>query len=405
MELKKSEFYNKATQMLSDYVSQGGNVENLVASDKLYQLIKNAKIYDKDGKRVDLETKFSLLGYPRKGKVVVPAKENLINSIDEYLKNGGSFHITRKNLPFFEKLNSYARNLRRKGLVVNHEQLMKDLGYKQYSDTFFKCKKLFNLKNYRDENNFVDDYKKNPTMKSYVEELALQYNIPTYLIVTLLCDEQLKKVAISVDYVSVVEKQLKEYVAKHGTLKNIKRNDSSLYERFNTLIKYYSDGSEARFTKAEWLEIFGLGDVDNGFKNNIPKDIEIDEIMFNLKEKYGTETILIKNINSKDYYKIVRKSVVMGISIAELFKTYGLVCNGIYMDRLSKVYMREIPYYNEMKTMRDDIIKKSGITVNNGYCEEEAFEQKLLACQQAYALYKDKIENALTENEIATNNI
>lgn len=387
--------------MLDDYVANGGDVNNLGAHDKIYRHIKNTKLKDKDGNYIGLETKFELLGYPRKPKYVKDNKTELIEDIKAYKNAGGSFHIRRKSLPFYARLQAYSAMLKRQGLNLTYEEIMKGLGFRDYSDTYYRCKGIFDLKKYRDNNGFVDSYRKNEKMKAYVLALAEHLELPYYLVVTLLADEKLEKCFIDTEYIKYVQTELQNYVAEHGSLKNIKVKDKSLYFKFNTLIRYYSDGSEIQLSKADWLNLFGLEGVEHDFREVKHKTDNIEDIMDLLKKNFADEQIKYSYLTPSQYYSILQKAIQLAIPVKELFRNYGLNYDGNTVDRLSKMQVSEIPYLQDMKLFIENSLKTQGISEQNGYCREEVFEAKVKACKQAYEKYKDKIYNFTTDN--ATN--
>ncbi len=390
---KNSQFYVTATKMLEAYVASGGDVNDLGVKDKVYKFIKHAKIKDADGNHLDLETKFKLLGFPRARVRCKDNKQELIAEINAYKQAGGSFHITRKKLPFYERLHAHAVNLKKQRVELPYEQIMKGLGYKDYSDTYFRCLGLVELQNYRDKNGFVDSYRKNAKLKGYVTSLAESLNLPYYLVVTLLADEELNEVYIDVEYIEQVKTELQQYVEEHGTLKGIKRKNRKLYEKFHTVMKYYGDGSEIALTADDWLDIFELGEVENNFNTNSNKEIDIEPIMSKLKQKFANSVITCKDIDAKQYRTIVKKAAKLGIPIKELFRNYDLNYAGNTVSRLSSMKVTQIPYLKEMRALRDNLLQAQGITAENGYCKEEIFEAKVRACQQAYDKFKDKIFN------------
>lgn len=398
---KNSQFYIEARRMLEAYIAKGGDVNSLGKKDKEYMFIKNAKIKDETGSYMDLEAKFSLLGFPRARARIKDSKQALIAEIDAYKQAGGSFHITRKKLPFFARLHVYATTLKRQGIEPSHEQIMKGLGYKDYSDTYYRCMGIFDLYKYRDENGFVDSYRKNEKVKAYISGLGRTLNLPYYLVVTLLADEKLEKCHIDTEYINYVKTQLQQHVKEYGTLKGLKRKNNSLYYRFHTLMKYYGDGSESVFTADEWLNIFDLSGVENGFKKPANDDVDIKPIMDKLKQQFGKSAIRCKNLDSKDYRIIVKKAVKLAIPIKELFRDYGLKYEGNTVNRLSAMQVTQIPYLDEMKALRDNLLQEQGFTAENGYCKEEIFEAKVEACKQAYDEFKDKMFNfTIDETEI-----
>ena len=101
--IEETIFYKRATKELDDYVSKGGNVDDLTTKDNLYKYIKNSLAKDADGKPLNVEEKFELLGYPRKRKYSNDVRASLIDAIEEFLANGGTFQMERKKLPFYDK--------------------------------------------------------------------------------------------------------------------------------------------------------------------------------------------------------------------------------------------------------------------------------------------------------------
>lgn len=389
---KNSQFYIKVKSMLEEYVSNGGDVNDLGINDEIYRYIKNTRLTDDAGNYIDLETKFKLLGYPRKPKYK-DNKQELIKEINEYKKAGKSFHITRKSLPFYPRLHAYASQLKRQGVELTYEQIMKGLGHKDYSDTYFRCLGIFELKKYRDDNGFVDSYRKNEKLKAYIVSLGETLNLPYYLVVTLLADEELDKCYIDTEYINYVKTELQQYAKTNGSLKGIKNKNRSLYYKFRTVMNYYGDGGEIDLTPEDWLNIFDLGDLENNFKQPQNKEVDITSIMDKLKQKFANNVIKAKDIDRKEYRIILKKCIKLGIPIKELFRNYGLNYSGNIVNRLSTMQVAKIPYLKEMRELRDNLLQAQGITAENGYCEEEIFEAKVEACQQVYSKFKDKIFN------------
>ena len=382
--------FRNAKKMLDAFVANGGDVNNLKKGDREYEYIKNIRTIDEKGMYIDLETRFAMLNHPRQRKYSSNIKQSLIDEVVEFKSKGGSFHILRKNLPFYERLNTYTRHLRKTNPNITYEQVMKDLGFKDYSDIYFRCIDLSNLDKYEDANDFVDSYRTNPKMKAYVTDLAKTLNLPYYIVITLLCDKKLKKCSMLTEYVELVKHQLTNHLKTYGTLTGLRRKDASLYEKFQLLVKYYSDGSENRFSKEEWLEFFGFEDVENEFENVKTNSVDIDGIMFDLKEQFGKATIKLKDLDRKTYRKIVKKAIGLGVAVDEVFAMYGLKCNGVKIDRLSKVYTNNIPYLNEILKRRDELMQK--IDTKN-MCKEEIFEHKVKVVKIVYEEFKDKIYN------------
>ena len=131
--------------------------------------------------------------------------------------------------------------------------------------------------------------------------------------------------------------------------------------------------------------------VDHKLKNIPKEEIDVKEIMCQLQSL--NRPIRLTDINKKDYRKILFKAISMGISTKELLKCYGIDYSGKNKDRLSKAYLSKMPYLDEMKKRRDLLLVDRNVTVENGYCKEEVFEERIKVCKQVYDEFKDKIYN------------
>jgi hypothetical protein len=395
---KNSKFYIQAKKMLDEYVAAGGNVEDLGVGDKIYKYIKDAKVKDENGEYMGVEAKFELLEHPRLGKRNKDLRQKLIKEVVSYRQSGNSFHIERKKLPFYNTLYTYSRSLKLQGITMSHDKIMKGLGFKEYSDVYYRCIDLFELSKYRDEDGFVDSYKKNEKLKAYVASLARHLEIPYYLVVTLLANENLKNCYIATEYVSYVKSALQQYYLKNGSLKGLKSNDETLYYQFDTLIKYYADDN-GTLDREDWLEVFEINSNDSGFKKTIKETVDVSPIMSDLKRKFGDSVITAKDIDSKIYRKITVAAAKQGVPLQELFRNYGINYRGSTTDRLSRVQVTQIPYLREMREYCDKLLEVNGYTMENGCCKEEIFEARVKACKQTYNKFKDQMFNFTIDNE------
>lgn len=389
---------NGIKKALDEFVEAGGNVKDLKRSDPLYVYIKDTKMYDENKKLLTLEQKFEALGHPRKQKYSKDVKADLIKEIQEYLNAGGSFHIERKKLPFYGRLLTYARHLRGSGVILSHEEIMKALGFRNFSDDYYRCRRLKNLKFFRDENGYVDSFRQNPQMRDDITEIAMKYNVPYYFIITILCNEKLKKYSIQINRIKQIELDLKKYVEENGTLVGIKRKNPALANAFEYMISYYSDGSGETFSKKEWLDIFGLGDVENRFRHVEKKEKDIEQVMLKIKNEHPSG-FFAKDLNKSEYRLVLKKAIKMGASVKDICSLYGIEYRGAKIERLSRVKVEEVPLLKEMKARRNSLIKNSGVSFMNGYCEEEIFENKLKIMKQVYLEFKDKLDDATINDE------
>lgn len=378
----------KAKKMLDKYVADGGKIEDLKTSHPIYQYICFSDM-TKDGVALKtMEERFEALGYPRKRKIAKDAKEKLIEEIDEYIANGGRFDVEHTQLPFFGRMRTYMRRFQKQGEYFSFDQAMKDIGYKNFSDLYTRCKGLEKLKNYRDEEGYVDSYRKDRTYAAYITFLSRRLELPYSIIIQLLCDEKLKTVTISSEYVAYVKTQFENYIEQNGSLKGMSR-DKQLYEKLHNLRRYLSFGTGENLSNQDILDIMDI-DTEHKLKNNTEKDENLDKIF----DKYvGKGTLKSTDLDKGEYRKILSYSIRLGIPLNELFKSYGIEYHGHNRDRLSTRVVQKLPYLSQMKVRRDEILAKNQITEENGFSKEEIFEEKLLVCKQVYEEFKDKIYN------------
>ncbi len=390
-------FKQNTQRMLTEFVAKGGNVNDLKSQDEIYRYIKGTRVISEDGKLLTLEEKFAYVGFPRQAKQSKDVRTDLIFAINSYIEQGGSFHVNRKSFPFYPELLTYSSHLKRKGINMTHEEIMHEIGFDEYSDLYFRSLGIFNLSKYRDEKGFVDSYREDERMAAFVTDLAISLQLPICLLVSLISDEKLKKNYISLDKIKYTQRALENYAKENGSFLGIKRNAPDVYEMFNYLVKYYSDGSQQRYSREEWLQILGLDEYAHEFQDKTPNaNVDIEEIMVGLKEKYGTQVIKVKDLDSVQYHVIVKKAVAMGITVSELFRIYELKCNGIAQKRLSSTTLSHIPYLQEMKRRRDELILQLADR-RTTTCKEGFFETKVKACLQVYQEFKERLETYMPE--------
>lgn len=380
--------FEKAKKMLDKFVADGGKVEEMKTTHPIYQYINFSEM-SKDGVFLKtIEERFEALGYPRKRKIVEDARVTLIEEINKYIADGGRFEVDHTELPFFNRMRTYMRRFQKQGIYLTFEEAMKELGYKDFSDTYSRCKKLEILKNFRDEDGYVDSYRKDKTYAGYMTWLSKFLDLPYYIIIELLCDEKLKKLTISTEYIAHVKAELEKYIEINGSLKGMSR-DKKLYEKLRNLRRYLSFGTGETLSNENILAIMEIY-TEHKLKNNIAKDIDIEKILEKYIEKGSAKA---SDFDNSTYRKIISWSIKMGVPLNELFKSYGIEYAGHNRDRLSTKVVTKLPYLSQMKARRDQLLLKSQICTENGYCKEEIFEERIKVCKQVYDEFKDKIYN------------
>lgn len=114
---------------LDEYTKNGGDVNSLKKSDTLYQYIKNAKLLDENGKKICVEKKFEIAGFPRTPQRASNVKASLIEDINEYIEKNGNLYqeASLPDFPFYERFKTYRRSLN--GKKPTFEEILQDLGF------------------------------------------------------------------------------------------------------------------------------------------------------------------------------------------------------------------------------------------------------------------------------------
>ena len=387
----------KIKRKLAKFVENGGDVNSLGRNDELYRYILFSNIVDERGDRLGLEAKFELAGYPRKSKRAKSAKEILKEEAQAWLDAGNSFHVARKSLPFFERLHTVVKYEKiKQNRDVSYEEIMKSLGFKNYSDTYYRYSKLMSLADYKDEDGLVDGYRRDSKMKGFVNSCAESLDMPIAVVVGLIANQNMKKYYLDVDYFKRVRDDLKSYINQHGSLVDLKRNNSRLYGRLEMIKERIGLGGDS-ITMKQVLELLDIVAENNFFsksKKN-PNNREFENIMFKLiqtaKQKNGV--LRRADIEDGDYLKILGKAVEFGCYMPAFFRLYDInYVDGKENKRFKKMEVEEYPYLSEMRHMRDGLYANA-LQNNTSLCKEEKFEMYMGACKQAYNKYKGLIHN------------
>lgn len=391
---KRGIAFQKAKKMLDEYVAEGGKVEDMKTTHPIYRYINFSEM-TKDGVPLKtMEERFEALGYPRKRKIVEDVRVTLIEEIDKYIAEGGQFDVDHMELPFFGRMRTYMRRFQKQGIYLTFEEAMRELGYKNFSDTYSRCKRLENLKNFRDEEGYVDSYRKDKSYAGYITWLSKSLDLPYYIIIELLCDEKLKTVTISTEYIAHVKAELENFIEANGSLKGMSR-DKQLYEKLHNLRRYLSFGTGESLSNEDILAIMEI-DTEHKLKNNTEKDANIEEILQKYIEKGRAKA---SDFDNSTYRKIISWSIKMGVPLNELFKSYGIEYAGHNRDRLSTRVVTKLPYLSQMKARRDQLLLNNQVCAENGCCKEEIFEERLRVCKKVYGEFKDKIYNFVLDEK------
>jgi len=374
------------------------SISALKRGDYIYDYIHGNHLKDSNGKNLGYYEKLALCGYYVDRKHTADLKADLIKEIEEYLAFGGDFHETRKSLPFDQRLHTYCKSVRGKqGIEYSPEQAMHNLGYRSYSDLYFRFLALTKLPKYRDKHGFVDAYRDDEQMRARINSLAASSKMPIAVLVELLAGENLQKHYLGIDYLRYVAQKLEEYVDENGTLDGISKKDIPLYTKVLTIRKFLSRENGEELTVEDVIDLLDVDTRGHEFRKARSEVKNLEDIMTELGVKSSEQNRKIwkKDIPAEDYRTILMRSIALGVTTKAFFKLYDIdYVDGRNVDRLKNVVVREYPYMSQMREMRDKLMEESGVSLENGFCKEEVFEKRLQVCMQVYDLFKEKIADA-----------
>ena len=321
-------------------------------------------------------------------------KEGLIKSINAYKKAGNNFHVARSRLPFYKKLSYYAlRHYQVTGIKRTTEQTMKELGFKDYSDSYFRALSIKDIDKFCDENGY---FRPDDNMRTRTKNFANAIGLPYPVAVMLLCDKKMDKFYLEADFISMVKKQALNYIGTYGSLRNVSSIDKKLYSRIDFIKKQYASDGEKALATLDVLEILGLDGVDNNLKGK-PTKIDIDAEMQPLQELAQTKNgrLLWTDIDTAAYNRIYRYTCRAGISMKDHMESYGIDYQAprTIKNRMGRVMVLEYPFMKQMKARLADLMQEGGISLANGNCIEEVFEARLACSKQVFAEFEDRISD------------
>lgn len=388
MKMTDEEWADKAKTLIKQYKDAGGKVDDLNKRHKIYEFISSRDLIV-DGKRLNLEEKFTYLGEPRARKKTDNIEKALREDIERYLASGGSFHVRRKMLPFYERLHNYVD----KGNFSSYEEAMKSLGYKNYSDTYYRFLDLQNISKFCDENGFFV-YKRemdNSNFHNILQAAADTLQMPAPLIVMLLCDKKMQHCVVETDYVEYLKSQLEEYARNNNdSFVGIRRKAPKLYNKLRHF-KTYAYNTEDELSTEIALAFMGLDDCKfRHYKTNV--DCNITKELTDIREKNLGKVVTISDFPGGLRKKVYMNACRQGIQVSDYLAQYGIEYKGFDAnERFRRVKMDTYPYIDEMKERRDELIAE--MSEGKDLCKEEVFEVRVLACKQAYEEYKERINN------------
>lgn len=393
---KTTDVIGKIRQMLIAFEERTGKSASMLErTDPEYKYIWGTIVSGADGHMLTMQEKIAAAGFERAQRHSTDLRQDLLNDIEEYRANGGSFHVVRKNLPFYNRVHNYRDSLMRTtGVDYSFEEIMKNLGYRDYSDIYFRFMELEKISQYRDEDGFVDSYRDDAKLSDFVYAASTTLKLPIALVIELVCEEKLKEVCVSADYFSLLRNEILKYVEINGSLDGVTTKAPTLKNRIMHMKRYMASAYGEEISYEDLFTLLDLEGVGNNLYSSGKVGKDVDAVMHYL------ETIADKKdgkLNFKDipkdcYRSLIFKAARLGVTTKAFFKLYDIdYVDGKDSTRLGKYYTSKYPYIDEMLERKHQIVKASGISAENGNCKEEIFEESILASIQAYADFEKKI--------------
>ena len=382
---------SEITQRLSDYVANGGSIDDLGVNDELYQLVKNID------NRHNLEEKFAICGQVRRAKKSNDVWDDLKREAHQYVADGKSLHIERKQLPFYEKLHSAKRSYFRKfGKKITSKEALERVGVKGYSDTYYNFLPLFELEKYKDSYGYVDSYRKNDVLDAQIDRFGEYLDMPISLVVSLVANQNLEKSYLQTDTISYISQQLKEFQADYGSFSNISRLEPQLYNRLCRLKRIVKSDDGKPVSTKELVEMLGTKDTADTFQDFTEiRDLDFDKDIAPLIEiaKHNNHTISARHIPHSTYRRILDFAARNSTTISDIFADFNISYEDSRQNQVFvKLCVDQFPYIREMRQDRD----KLTLTLEQQhpeYTKEEFFENYLEICKAVYEHYKPLINS------------
>lgn len=351
-------------------------------------------------------------------------KDRVVAQVEKYLADNNSFHVERKTLPFMPDLKTLRRSIGEveslqeaskilgiETVISNKpfdekrklsiEEIMKLLGYKSYSDIYYRFKDLEKVKQYRDNDGFVDSYRQDLKLRNFVFNAGKTLDIEPVAVIELICDERLREFFIRDDYMGYLQTNLQKYIKEYASLNNLYVNDEKLYFKYRNFRNYLRMEYDDTLTDNEILEILQIESVFNNFSSSPKKKINANERCRQIVDKIFADSdtpkpkISKQSFSKEDYFFIIKMAQRQGMTIEGYFSTFGIdYVGGRKTSQLSRYKLNSTnASFDKVRERRDEILAQSGITDEKVFSHEEIFEARLNASLQAYSEYQRAIEN------------
>ena len=398
---KKQLILKTVKEKLQAFVDNGGVLEDLTVKDDEYKAVKNIDVYV-DGKRLSLEERFTYLGFPRKPQQK-PHEEKFKEFkalLDAFVEQGGNIDEIDSHHPIYIQMRAFTPVIN--GKKPSMEEKFAMAGHPRhtkYNDLNTVIERLSGLKDYQDEEGYVDSYRKNEALKQYLAYCSNMFGFPPSLIVCLLADQKLKTYVVYTKRVEFLKSALTEYLKIHKDFCGIKRLDPKLYSLLSAVAKAYPSESGRKITNLELVESLGFEGVPNAFlKENIASAFSESKFMTKympiIEAKNGQ--IALSDIEPTDQTALTFHLRRINKTKAEFFAQYNVqFMHPRINERDKRVSLPEYPYLEEMRSKVTRILCDF-YALNPEFNEAsaaDAFGLKAEVIRSVYEEYKYKIES------------
>lgn len=335
------EHFDSLHDSISKFVEEGGDVNTLCNSDKLYKKVKNSKMVV-NGSELTIEQKFELVGFPRK--------------------------------PAYNPI-------------------------KTLMDT------LASLEQFKDSQGYVDSFRSTRQLNANLDTCSTIHKLPVSLLISLVANQKLKKYAFNVDRYDYIKAKLSDFISTHGDLVGIKQKDRRLYDLLCSTAKTYPTQDGQKISLAELVDALGFGEYENNFNPNVkPCSFDPVAFLNKYGDKIikNGNKMSLSDISTSDYAMLANYTRRNSTTIQNFFKSVGVeYITPKAVKRDAYLTVPEYPYLDEMKAEVEALLAE--FYRNNPQAEtydaETLFKNRLTACQFVYGKYKEKIDTAFSSEE------
>ena len=195
--------------------------------------------------------------------------EELKNSIEEYLNNGGNLYGRVVDLPYYLDLQEIILAYKLKGIEKTQADIYAMCGIEYDQEYGYHLKVMHAIEKYADKNGNISSIRKHKydDKKSYnlLRKIAEKYGVSMFDYVACMTDYFYDYAFVRQNQIAFVEARLKRYYKQYGDIRCLKKVDPRTYEVIRIIQKRLGEN----FTIPDVLEYFGYKSVIKDSTNDI----------------------------------------------------------------------------------------------------------------------------------------